>query len=102
MTDKEKIIAAFRAVKALGKVKSNRSYNTGIGKTLEDYIGVDENNLKELDLNGFEIKSHRGDSTSYVTLFTKSPSFPKRGANAKLKDKYGECYPDSQLKKLHT
>lgn len=102
MTNKEKIIEAFYKVKALGWVKSHRSNNTGIGKTFEDCIGVVENNLNEPDLFGFEIKSHRGESSSYVTLFTKSPSFPKKGANAYLKEKFGEYYPDSEMKRLHT
>lgn len=102
MTNKDKIIDAFHKVKALGPVVSHRKNNTGIGKTFEDYMGVVENNLNQPDLFGFEIKSHREESMSFVTLFTKSPSFPKRGANAGLKDKFGECYPNSQMKKLHT
>ena len=71
MTNKEKIIDAFHKVKAMGWVKSRRSNNTGIGKTFEDYVGVDENNLNQPDLFGFDIKSHRAASSSYVTLFTK-------------------------------
>ena len=84
MTNKEKIIQAFFQVKSMGWVRSHRSNNTGIGKTFEDCIGVIENNLNEPDLFGFEIKAHRGASASYVTLFTKSPSFSS-GANAYLK-----------------
>lgn len=95
------MINAFHKVKALGWVKSHRIHNTGIGKTFEDYMGVVENNVNQSDLFGFEIKSHRENSSSYVTLFTKSPSFPVRGANAYLKDKFGECYPGSEMKKLH-
>ena len=102
MNNTDKIIQAFKKVKALGWVKSHRSNNTGIGKTFEDYIGVIENNLNEPDLYGFEIKSHRAESSSFVTLFTKSPSYPSKGANAYLKDRYGSNYPDSQRKKLHT
>lgn len=103
MTNREKIIEAFYKVKALGWIKSHRSNNTGIGKTFEDCIGVIENNLNEPDLFGYEIKSHRDESESYVTLFTKSPSFPPKGANAYLKDRFGEFYPNSTtLKKLHT
>lgn len=100
-TDKELIIERFREVERLGFVPSNRSHNTGIGKTFEDYIGVVENNIDEPDLFGFEIKSHRELATSYVTLFTKAPNFPKR-ANTYLKDRYGVSYPyNAELKKLH-
>lgn len=55
-----------------------------------------------LILYGFEIKSHREEAASYITLFTKAPTFPP-GANAYLKDKYGIPYENNQsLKKLHT
>ena len=69
---------------------------------LEDYIGVVENNIDEPDLFGYEIKAHRNSVGSYITLFTKSPDFPK-GANSILKDRYGVPYDDiPELKKLHT
>jgi hypothetical protein len=101
MTNKEKIIAAFHQVKGMGWVKSHRKHNTGIGKTFEDCIGVIENNLNAPDLFGFEIKAHRDESASYVTLFTKSPFYPP-DANARLKDKFGKPYSNSTLKTLHT
>lgn len=100
-TNKDLIIERFRQVERMGFVPSNRRHNTGIGKTFEDYIGVVENNCDEPDLLGFEIKSHRELASSYVTLFTKAPTFPKR-ANTYLKDRYGIPYPDkAELKKLH-
>lgn len=102
MKDKAFIIKEFKRVKKLGFVKSHRRNNTGIGKTFEDYIGVEENNVDEPDLVGFEIKAHREVAQSYITLFTKCPSFPK-GANAFLRDKYGTPDEDNpDLKKLHT
>lgn len=102
MTNKQFIISQFRKVKKLGFVPSNRKNNTGIGKTFEDYIGVVENNIDEPDLAGYEIKSHRELAQSYITLFTKSPSFPK-GANAYLKEKFGTPYEENpELKRLHT
>lgn len=100
--DKEFIIQEYYKVKALGWVKSNRKNNTGIGKTFEDYIGVVENNLEEPDLAGFEIKSHRAEAASYVTLFTKAPNFPAR-ANAYLNSRFGTPYEENpNLNKLHT
>lgn len=102
MKDKAFIIKEFKRVKKLGFVKSHRRNNTGIGKTFEDYIGVEENNIDEPDLVGFEIKAHREVAQSYITLFTKSPSFPK-GANSFLKEKFGTPYDENPtLKKLHT
>lgn len=102
MKDKERIIEEFRKIKALGFVKSNRENNTGVGKTFEDYIGVVENNLDEPDLLGYEIKSHREESASYVTLFTKKPDFPPK-ANAYLNKNFGAPYEENPaLNKLHT
>lgn len=99
---KELIVERFLQVRNLGFVKSRRKNNTGIGKTFEDYIGVVENNIDETDLFGYEIKSHREETASYITLFTKSPNFPSR-ANSYLKDRFGVPYDDNPaLKKLHT
>ena len=99
---KELIVERFLQVRNLGFVKSRRKNNTGIGKTFEDYVGVVENNIDEPDLFGYEIKSHREETASYITLFTKSPNFPSR-ANYYLKDRFGVPYDDNPaLKKLHT
>ncbi len=100
--DREKIVKEFRRIKKLGFLPSKRSHNTGIGKTFEDYLGVNENNRKDPDFAGFEVKSQRQASKSYITLFTKSPSHPS-GANAYLREAYGK--PDAKfpkIKVLHT
>lgn len=102
MTELEKFREAFLKVRNFGEFSSNRTGNTGIGKTLEDAIGVVENNLDVPDLHGFEIKSKRALSESYVTLFTKAPTFPPK-INNKLRLQYGSNdlhFPD--VKVLHT
>ena len=100
--NKELIIKKFREIKDKGWIESHRKNNTGIGKTFEDLIGVEENNLNEPDLAGFEIKSHRDDVNNYITLFTKAPNFPK-SANTFLRDNFGTPYDDNpDIKKLHT
>ncbi len=94
-------IENFKRVRDLGWVRSHRSHNTGIGKTLEDLMGVEENNLDEPDFGNIEIKSQRKYTSSYITLFTKAPSFPNR-ANTLLRDKYGIQNEDNpKIKKLH-
>lgn len=93
MNNREKIIAAFQDIKRRGFIPSHRTHDTGIGKTFEDLIGIIENNERRPDLNGYEIKTKRETSTSYSTLFTKSPSYPKR-ANAYLRNRYGEDYEE--------
>lgn len=99
-----KFIEKFREVKNLGFVKSHRKGNTGIGKTFEEYMGVVENNLREPDLFGYEIKTQRSLSGSYVTLFTKSPTNPKK-ANIFIRDNYGyieDIVNNYAIKKIHS
>lgn len=101
-SSKEQLIEIFFRIKSRGWVSSHRSNNTGIGKTFEDLAGVDENNHPGPDFEEFEIKAHRGEANSPITLFTLAPSFPKQ-ANSFLKDNFGEYYNGtSGLKKLHT
>ena len=96
------MIARFREVKSMGYIPSHRTSDTGIGKTFEDCVGVAENNINAPDLFGFEIKAHREKSSSYVTLFTKKPSFPD-DANSILNAKFGTPYPNNPtLNSLHT
>jgi hypothetical protein len=105
MVDKQLITTEFERIRSLGFVKSTRQNNRdgGIGNTFEDHLGVQENNLRLPDFNEFEIKSKRKFNTSYLTLFSKSPSHPS-GANSILKDKFGECRDPNfpQLKKLYS
>jgi hypothetical protein len=104
MDSLEKVTNEFERIKNLGFIKSNRINNKdgGIGNTFEDYLGVAENNLRDPDFEGFEVKTQRQLTSSYITLFSKSPSYPK-GANAILKEKFGEVrdenFPD--LNKLY-
>lgn len=80
---------------AKGWVKSNRSHNTGIGKTLEDYLGVNENNIATPDFGIMELKSQRIHTPSMMTLFTKSP---EGTTNADIRRLFG--YPDSEFPKV--
>ena len=102
-----KVLAGFKkdflSIKAKGFVQSNRSHDTGIGKTFEDLIGIVENNNFLADYaNVLELKSSRELSQSMVTLFTKSPTNPPK-VNSYLREKYGEPDPEADnLKTLHT
>ena len=54
---KRTIIHIKKALKELsekGWIKSNRLHNTGIGKTLEDYLGITENNIALPDFGVME------------------------------------------------
>ncbi|HZQ09467.1 MAG TPA: MvaI/BcnI family restriction endonuclease [Anaerolineae bacterium] len=60
----------FAAIKALGWVPSARRGPTGIGQTLEQLLGLKENNIAVPDLGKIELKAHRIGSSSLITLFT--------------------------------
>ena len=82
-----------------GFIKTHRSGNTGIGKTLEDELGIEENNFPGPDGDITELKSARKNSSSMLTLFTKSPE--PHGINSELLKSFG--YPGKSGKlHLHT
>lgn len=83
-------------LKSRGWIKSLRESDTGIGKTIEEMLGVKENNLGQPDCryegNFVELKCHRLHSNSMITLFTLEPGV--RNLNdVQLMKKYG--YKDS-------
>ena len=51
-------------------IPSKRNGPTGIGYTLEKYLGIKENNIALPDLTEIELKSHRTNSKNLITLFT--------------------------------
>lgn len=99
-----KLKKEFYRIKQLGYVENTRPKNNdgGIGNTFEDLLGVEENNKKEADFEGIEIKSQRYFSGSFISLFTKSPDYPKK-ANSYLRETYGEVRDEShpEKKKLY-
>lgn len=78
-----------------GWIKSNRKHNTGIGKTLEDYLGITENNIALPDFGVMELKSQRINTISMMTLFTKSP---EGITNSEIRKRFG--YPDPEFPKI--
>src|SRR3989344_6446750 len=91
----------LKAIQALGFVKTHRAGNTGVGKTLEDLLGIKENNIPGLNGKMIELKSARKDAKSMLTLFTKSPLPAK--ANSVLPEKFGyETEEERGKKSLHT
>lgn len=60
----------FEKLKEKGFVKSRRKGPTGVGHTLEVELGLIENNLDLPDIDKYELKGHRINSNSLITLFT--------------------------------
>ncbi len=86
---------ALKELSEKGWIKSNRKHNTGIGKTLEDYLGITENNIALPDFGVMELKSQRIDTISMMTLFTKSPDGI---TNTEIRKRFG--YPDKEFPKI--
>jgi hypothetical protein len=83
-------------------IESSRSGDTGIGKTFEDLLEKEEDNLALPDLEDLEIKAQRFNSISKVTLFTKAPTYPLR-ANTYIRNNFGVYDNDfNNIKIIHT
>ena len=98
----EDFISEYQNIVNMGWITTHRSGPTGIGKTLEDLLGIEENNLHEPDFGDYELKSCRINSNSMLTMFTQAPQ-PAR-ANTYLRQKYGyssSAY-DNDGKVLHS
>ena len=102
MKDYNELVTKLQEIKDMGWVKTHRRGNTGIGKTLEDLLGITENNVPGPNALGvIELKSARKGQKSMLTLFTKSPNPPK--ANSVLLNRYGyETSTSGGKKVLHT
>jgi len=95
----DQLVEEIKKLKKIGFIKTHRSGNTGIGKTLEDELGIEENNFPGPDGITTELKSARKNSKSMLTLFTKSPD--PHGINSELLKSFG--YPGTNGKlHLHT
>lgn len=72
---KPSLIAKLKEIYAMGFVPNARDGNDGwIGNTLEDLLGIEENNLPIPNAAEWELKSQRLDSASLTSLFHFEPS----------------------------
>ncbi|NQE05860.1 hypothetical protein C5S32_08315 [ANME-1 cluster archaeon GoMg1] len=81
------LVSRLKELKSIGYIKTHRTGNTGIGKTLEDLLGIEENNIPGPNAEMIELKSARKNARSMITLFTKSPL--PGGANSVLLQRFG-------------
>lgn len=98
MLTHEEFVRRLRALPT-AYVRTHRSNDTGIGKTLEDLLGIAENNIQGPDTEETELKAARRGSSSMLTLFTKSPS--PAGVNTTLLRRYGYESPRDGRNILH-
>jgi len=66
----DEFIEKFLKLKAKGFIPSTRKGPTGIGHTLETYLGMSENNIALPDIQSAKLKAHRTNTNSLTTLFT--------------------------------
>jgi len=72
---KQELITKLKEISAMGWVPNARHKNHGgIGNTLEDLLGIKENNLPIPNAAEWELKAQRLNSTSLTTLFHTEPS----------------------------
>lgn len=103
---KESLIAKLKEIREMGFVSNARHGNAGgIGNTLEDLLGIAENNLPLPNAAEWELKTQRLNTSSLTTLFHIEPS-PRalRFVPQIFLLKYGwqhksagEKYPDTEM-----
>lgn len=72
---KPALIAKLKEISEMGWIKNVRHGNHGgIGNTLEDLLGITENNLPIPNAAEWELKAQRLNSSSLTTLFHTEPS----------------------------
>jgi hypothetical protein len=103
---KESLIAALQDIKNRGWIPNARSGNVGgVGNTLEDLLGIQENNLPIPNAAEWELKCQRAETSALTTLFHMEPSpralkfvpnilLPKYGWRHELA---GEKYPANEM-----
>lgn len=95
----QEIVDKLIEIKKMGFVSTIRAHDGGVGNTLEWYLDVKENNLRLPDIGDIEIKAKRIDSSSMLTLASKSPL--PRGVNKALFQAYSYVAEDN-IRKLYT
>lgn len=96
--DFNELVKRLEEIRQMEYIKTHRSGPTGIGKTLEDLLGITENNVPGPNAAMLELKSARKGSGSMITLITKAPL--PHGANSLLLQKFGYSAPPHNRKKL--
>ena len=97
---KDELIKRFKEIAAMGWVPNARHGNHGgIGNTLEDLLGIEENNLPIPNAAEWELKAQRLNSTSLTTMFHIEPS-PRaiRFVPQVLLPKYGWAHQEAGKK----
>jgi len=72
---KQSLIDALKDIKNRGWIPNARPGNAGgVGNTLEDLLGIEENNLPIPNASEWELKCQRAETSALTTLFHMEPS----------------------------
>ena len=72
---KQQLIAELKKISAMGWIPNARHGNAGgVGNTIEDVLGIEENNLPIPNATEWELKTQRLNTSSLITLFHTEPS----------------------------
>ena len=72
---KQSLIQALDDIRQRGWIENRRPGNAGgVGNTLEDLLGIEENNLPLANTTEWELKTQRASTSSLTTLFHMEPS----------------------------
>ena len=72
---KESLIKEFLKIAQMGWIENARHGNAGgVGNTLEDLLGIEENNLPIPNAAEWELKAQRLNTSALITLFHTEPS----------------------------
>ncbi|HQE93472.1 MAG TPA: MvaI/BcnI family restriction endonuclease [Anaerolineae bacterium] len=72
---KDSLIEELKKIRDMGWILNARPGNSGgVGNTLEDLLGIEENNLPIPNAAEWELKCQRANTTSLMTLFHMEPS----------------------------
>ena len=67
----QEFIPRYKQIKSEGFIEITRNGDGKFGNTFEDLLGLEENNLKTPDIDGYELKVQDKDTGSKQTLFNK-------------------------------
>lgn len=90
-TSQEELELLFKFTKSRSWIKYQRDQEKSdglLGNIFEDLIGIQENNKRSSDYDGFEIKTRKKDSKTFLTLFNSSIN-SINSASTYLRENYG-------------
>ena len=67
----QEFIPRYKQIKSEGFIEITRNGDGKFGNTFEDLLGLEENNLKTPDIDGYELKVQDKETGSKQTLFNK-------------------------------